>query len=61
MGRTVIKGDDGFFRVSGQPESQYFTSAHHAQTVAENLDVADAEEHAEDPAACSDADVVDPG
>lgn len=59
MGRTVIKGADGFFRVSGRPESEYFTDAHHAQMVANNLDAADAAEH-EEEAACSDVDVVQP-
>jgi ribosomal protein S9 len=63
MGRTVSKGADGFFRISGRPETEYFTDEHHAQRIAANLDVADAEEHADaaerDAPACSDADLVD--
>ena len=58
MGRTVTKGADGFFRVSGQPEEEYFTDEHVAQRVAHNLDAADAAETAD---ACSDGDVVDGG
>jgi hypothetical protein len=42
MARTVTKGTDGFWRVSGMDEDAYFTDEHHAKRVAENLDAADA-------------------
>jgi hypothetical protein len=41
--RTVTKGDDGFFRVSGQPPADYYTDKQTAETVARNLEKADDE------------------
>jgi len=66
--REVIKRDDGFFGVSGQPDTVYYQSAEHAQRIAANLDLADeaAEEaaadaeEAADAAACADGDLVEP-
>lgn len=61
--RSVSKGDDGFFHVSGQAAETYYTDKETADRVGRQLDAADAEEakaragkHA--PALVQDADEV---
>jgi hypothetical protein len=39
--RKVTKGDDGFFRVSGQPPQDYYTDQATADRVARQLEAAD--------------------
>jgi hypothetical protein len=46
MGRSVTKGDDGFFRISGRPEDEYYGSEATAKKIAANLDKQDAEKAA---------------
>jgi len=46
MARKVTKGDDGFFRIAGQPDEQYYGSEATANKVAANLDKQDAEKAA---------------
>lgn len=41
MARTVSQGEDGFWRISGQPDTQYYPSQAVARRVAANLDGAD--------------------
>lgn len=56
---TVKKGSDGFWRVSGQPETSYYTDEATAVRVAGQLDakdVADAKEAAEKAKASGAAD-----
>ena len=56
MARTVTKGEDGFYRVSGAPEGEYFSDEETAKRVAANRDSADEQASAEEAAAaaCSD-------
>ena len=67
--REVIKRDDGFFGVSGRPDTVYYQSAEHASRIAANLDAADEAaadaEDAADSEACVDGgddagDLVEP-
>lgn len=41
MARTVSQGEDGFWRVSGQPTDQYYITRAQAVRVAANLDAGD--------------------
>jgi len=49
MARTVSQGEDGFWRVSGQPTDQYYETQAQATRVAANLDAAE-QPTAEQPA-----------
>jgi hypothetical protein len=42
MARTVSHGEDGFWHISGEPESEYFETQAAAKRVAAALDAADA-------------------
>ncbi len=43
MARTVEEGEDGFWRISGEPESEYYRTEEIATRVAAQLDAGDTE------------------
>ncbi len=43
MARTVEQGEDGFWRISGEPESEYYRTEEIANRVAAQLDAGDTE------------------
>jgi hypothetical protein len=58
--RQVIKRSDGFFGISGQPDSVYYQTAEHAERIAANLDTADNETNVGPGQVGSDVDDDEP-